>query len=158
MIFNYQCCNEPTRAGDNDKSKNINSYSNLIAFKKDSGFYHITWENNNWLLAASSLHSYFFTYFLLYFLFTFSIFNIFSQLFFSLFPLFILFAVFSFLFPYFLLSLIPTLLFCNVIVHMLYVLFIAIDIPINFRSFIGLYLFCLKKVSIRSRHLASMNV
>ena len=79
------------------------------------------------------------------YLFTFSISNVCTQLFVYVFRLFILFSVFSFLLSYLLLFLVPILLVCDVKVHTLYVLFAAIVIRIDFSSFFGLYLFCLKK-------------
>ena len=57
---------------------------------------------------------------------------------------FIVFSVLAFI-PYFLLPLAPSLSFCDIIMHILYFLCISIVIPINFSSFLGLYLFCLKK-------------
>ena len=91
--------------------------------------------------------------FSIFYLFTFSIFDGLLYYFF-LFSAFYSFLCF-FLFFYFLLSLFPTLMICDVTLNILYVLFIAIVIGINF----SLSLFILpKKMSIGSRNLASINI
>ena len=67
------------------------------------------------------------------------------------FSVFYPFLRFSFLFSYLLLSPVSTLFVCDIIVHILYALFMVIVILINFSSFIGILP---EEVSIGSRKLA----